>query len=186
MKKLIRIFAFIVLFTFVFYGAAPVNLAKSVDNNIDYQTTKSFKSRPNQEEKRIVEIETNQLVKEKEEEYISESKETQTITGSTMGTKVENAAETKAEERLTESELEKVSTEIETESELEEAPTEVETESATESELEETSTETEPEEGELLIDKVILSGDYNWNDSQNYYYTKQDSLELEVSIIKRI
>ena len=72
---------------------------------------KSFKSRPNQEEKRIVEIETNQLVKEKEEEYISESKETQTITGSTMGTKVENAAETKAEERLTESELEKVSTE---------------------------------------------------------------------------
>ncbi len=218
MKKLIRIFAFIVLFTFVFYGAAPVNLAKSVDNNIDYQTTKSFKSRPNQEEKRIVEIETNQPVKEKEEEYISESKETQTITGSTMGTKVENAAETKAEERLTESELEKVSTEIETESELEEAPTEVEiesateseleeipteietesateseleevsteveTESATESELEETSTETEPEEGELLIDKVILSGDYNWNDSQNYYYTKQDSLELEVSIIK--
>lgn len=201
MKKLIRILAFIVLFMFVFYGVTPVNLAKSVDNNVN--------CRPIQEEKRIVEIETNQPVQEDEEEYLSESKETQTIMESTMETKAENATETKTEESLTESEIEseseEVPTEVEsesvieseseevltevetesiTESEPEEVPTEVESESATESELEEISTEIEPEEGDLLIDKVVLSGDYNWNDSQNYYYTKQDSLEFKVSIIK--
>lgn len=193
MKKFIQILAFIVLFTIVFLGVTPVNLAKSVDTPKEDVFDSLFQK--NQEEKRTVEIDPP--VKEGEKECISESKETQVITESAIesepeGVEVESTIETESIEAETESTTENKPTEIATESiietEPEEISTEVETESTIETEPEEIPTEietqTELEEGELLIDKVVFCGDCNWNDTQNCYHTKQDSLEFKVSIIK--
>ncbi len=203
MKKFIRILVFIVLFAFVFCKVTSVNLAKSIDKTENQHNTESKKEQSmieGSEQERVTELQENQTIIESliETKCIIESETEGIPTETTTEKEIEETLIETEIENTTESEIEEILTEIEpesvTESETEETLIETEVESATESEIEEISTEIESEsvteneieDGSLLINKVVLCGDGNWNDNKNCYYTKQDHVEIKVSIINEI
>ena len=203
MKKRLKTIAFIVLFMMVFCGVTPVNLAKNTNNSNNHQTMQikpdlevksaekknTIKSKMDlfvvgkYKEELTAQIEIGQLSTENEEKCIIKSKQTQSNVASGGQ---ESIAEPREEQIITESPTEVESENItEAESEKEES-TETESEKVTETETEkEEFTETDPEEPERFIDEIMVLGDCNWNDSKNYYYTKQNYLEIEVCIIKQ-
>ncbi len=132
----------------------------------------------------IAEPREEQIITESPTEVESENiTEAESEKEESTETESENITETESEkEEFTETESENIT---ETESEKEES-TETESEKVTETETEkEEFTETDPEEPERFIDEIMVLGDCNWNDSKNYYYTKQNYLEIEVCIIKQ-
>jgi len=187
MKKLIQMLAFIVLFTVVFFGVTPINLAKSVDKSQEKAVLESKETRTitesamGKELENITETKTEKsLVETSLEEVLTEVKiESEPEEVPTEVESTETEPEEIESEHLTETEIESVSDEI---------PTEIETESITETESEEIEsehlTETEIESASDEVSTEVESTEIEPTEIETESTTETEPEEGELLIDK--